>query len=150
MTRKIIHKVLSSKKKKKNSWTLHWKLLLASENLRFCGLESFYFYFLLGAAFLFKSLGADSSKRPWTPLGAHQWGFYRIKDNTAFCDLRPNYVSCIIQKILIEHIVIESIIIPGQYSSRFSINSFASFHSYHCYFTNNNKNRKRRNLTPSN
>jgi hypothetical protein len=49
---------------------------------------------------LFKSLGADSSKRPRTPLGAHQWEFYRMKDNMAFCNLQPNYVSCIIQKIL--------------------------------------------------
>jgi hypothetical protein len=116
--------------------------------LRFRGLGFFYFYFLLGA-FLFKSLGADSSKRPRTPSGAHQWGFHQIKDNTAFCDLRPNYVSCIIQKILIEYIVIECIIIPGQYSLQFNMDSFASFHSYHCYFTNNNQNGKRRNLTPS-
>jgi hypothetical protein len=110
----------------------------------FRGLESFTFNFLL-SAFLFKSLGADSSKRPRTPLGAHQWGFYWMKDNTAFCNLRPNYVSCITHKILMSS-YINSNHQPLVNNHRDSA-AIISFPSY-LYVTNNNENRKQRKFNP--
>jgi hypothetical protein len=51
---------------------------------------------LLGAFLAFSSFSAGLGKRRRKPLGAHQERIsIAMKENTAVCDLQPNYVSCI-------------------------------------------------------
>ncbi len=116
-----------------------------SSSLRsFCGLESF--TLILLGAFLSLSLYALIRANGREHRLAHISGdFGRIKDNTAFCDLQPNYVSCIAQKILMSTFIDS---VHQSWSISHSINSFALFHSYRHYFTNNKKIEKRRNFNP--
>ncbi len=54
---------------------INWRLIFFHHMFR----VSRVFIFILLGAFSSKSLGADLSKRPRTPLGAHQWRFWSNK-----------------------------------------------------------------------
>jgi hypothetical protein len=75
---------------------------------------------------LSSSLGAGSGKRAQKPLGVHQ-GIILIlmKENTAVCNLQPNYVSCI------ENLTQLDIFTSMHRFIIHIVSPFASFHSYH-------------------